>query len=213
MSKITSIEIQKKNKNRVNIYIDEEYAFACNAELIYKQGLQKGNEIDLNSIKDIIYEDDIMKCKNSAIRILEKSYKTEKEIKDKLIDKGFSEQIIVEVSKVLKKYDLLNDKKYTDMYIKDRIKNQGRNKIKYSLIKKGISENLIEEKLENLNCEDEKNTAYILGEKKYNILIKREKDKFKLSQKLFRFLMGKGYNYECTIEVVNKIINLNEFME
>lgn len=213
MSKITSIEIQKKNKNRVNVYIDDEYSFACDAELIYKQGLHKDNEINLNSIKGIIYEDDIIKCKNLAIRILERSYKTEKEIKDKLIDKGFSEQIILEVSKVLKKYDLLNDDKYTDMYIKDRIKNQGRNKIKYSLIKKGISEDLIEEKLEKLNCDDEKNTAYILGKKKYYILIKREKDKLKLSQKLFRFLMGKGYNYEYTSEVVKRIINLNEFME
>lgn len=34
MAIITKIEIQKKNKERVNIYLDEEYAFSISAELV-----------------------------------------------------------------------------------------------------------------------------------------------------------------------------------
>ena len=34
MPKITKIEIQKNNKDRVNIYLDGEYALAINAELV-----------------------------------------------------------------------------------------------------------------------------------------------------------------------------------
>ena len=36
MNIITKIEVGKRNKERVNIYIDEEYAFSISAELIYK---------------------------------------------------------------------------------------------------------------------------------------------------------------------------------
>ncbi len=41
MNKITNIEVQKRNEERVNIYIDNEFAFACYKELVYKEGLKK----------------------------------------------------------------------------------------------------------------------------------------------------------------------------
>ena len=44
--KVTEIEIQKNNTERVNIYINNEFAFPCSSELVYKYGLQKGKEIE-----------------------------------------------------------------------------------------------------------------------------------------------------------------------
>lgn len=213
MSKITSIEVQKKNQNRVNIYIDNEFALACDGELIYKYGLKKDMEVELNKLSQIINDDEFMKCKNSALRMVERTYKTEKEIKDKLLSKEYSEKAIDKVLEFLKEYNLLDDKKYTKMYVNDKIKNQGRNKIKYALIRKGISEDIIDQKISSLDSENEREVAYNLALKKYNILKKRENDKFKLSGKLFRFLIGKGYDYDCTNYVVKKIINMDDVME
>ena len=42
--------------------------------------------------------------------------------------------------------------------------------------------------------------------KKYNVLCKRESDDYKLSQKLFRFLMGKGYDYDLIKDVVKSVV-------
>ncbi|MCC5424208.1 recombination regulator RecX, partial [Clostridium botulinum] len=49
---ITKIEVQKRNKDRVNVYIDEEFNFACSSELIYYHNLKKGKVIDENSLND-----------------------------------------------------------------------------------------------------------------------------------------------------------------
>ena len=212
MGKITSIEVQKRNLNRVNVYIDEAFAFACDAELIYKEGIKKDSIIDVEIIKEIVKEDEFIKCKNSALRTLEKTYKTEKEVRDKLSEKCFEEDTIKKTMEFLKEYNLLNDEKYTEMYIKDRIRTQGRNKIKYALIRKGINEDIILDKLSKINLEDENDTAFKLGEKKYNTLIKRESDKYKISQKLFRFLLSKGYDYECCTSIVRRLTN-KEYME
>ena len=46
MSKITKIEVGKRNKERVNIYIDYEYAFSINMELVYKFGLKEKQETE-----------------------------------------------------------------------------------------------------------------------------------------------------------------------
>lgn len=212
MGKITSIEVQKRNTNRVNVYVDEVFTFACDAELIYKQGIQKGSLIDVESIKEIVKEDEFIKCKNSALRTVEKTYKTEKELKDKLKERGFEEDTIKRTLDFLKEYNLLNDEKYAEMYIKDRLRTQGRNKIKYALIRKGISEEVLLDKLSNIDQEDENDTAFKLAEKKYNMLKKKESDKYKLSQKLFRFLLSKGYDYDCCNSVVRRLTN-NEYME
>ncbi|MDZ5252865.1 recombination regulator RecX [Clostridium sp. LIBA-8841] len=212
MGKITSIEVQKRNTNRVNVYVDEVFTFACDAELIYKQGIQKDVVIDVESIKEIVKEDEFIKCKNSALRTVEKTYKTEKELKDKLLGRGFEEDTIRKAIDFLKEYNLLNDEKYAEMYIKDRLRTQGRNKIKYALIRKGISEEILLDKLSNVDEEDENDTAFKLAEKKYNILKKKESDKYKLSQKLFRFLLSKGYDYDCCNSVVRRLTN-NEYME
>lgn len=212
MGKITSIEVQKRNTNRVNVYVDEVFTFACDAELIYKQGIQKGSLIDVESIKESVKEDEFIKCKNSALRTVEKTYKTEKELKDKLKERGFEEDTIKRTLDFLKEYNLLNDEKYAEMYIKDRLRTQGRNKIKYALIRKGISEEVLLDKLSNIDQEDENDTAFKLAEKKYNMLKKKESDKYKLSQKLFRFLLSKGYDYDCCNSVVRRLTN-NEYME
>ena len=212
MGKITSIEVQKRNVNRVNVYVDEAFNFACDAELIYKQGIQKDSIIDIEAIKEIVKEDEFIKCKNSAIRTVEKTYKTEKELRDKLTEKGFEEDTIKRAIEFLKEYNLLNDEKYAEMYIKDRLRSQGRNKIKYALIRKGVSEDILLDKLSNIDTEDENDTAFKLAEKKYNILKKKESDKYKLSQKLFRFLLSKGYDYDCCNSIVRRLTN-NEYME
>ncbi|MFR5264161.1 recombination regulator RecX [Clostridium sp.] len=207
MNKITNIEVQKRNEERVNIYIDNEFAFACYKELVYKEGLKKDMEVEIDSLKKIIAEEEFLKCKNSALRIVEKAYKTEKEMVDKLLQKGYEGIIIEKTIAFLKEYNFLNDEKYTLMYAKDKSKIQGKNKIKYSLMKKGIDKEIIENTLDSIDNNVEEETAYNLAIKKYRILSKKENDKYKLNQKLIRFLLGKGYDYGLIKDVIKRITN------
>lgn len=206
MNVITKLEIGKRNKERVNVYIDGEFAFSLHAEIIYKESLKVNDKVDIERLKKMAEEDNYLKCKNSAIRIIERSYKSEKEIREKLLLKEYENKTIDRTLEFLKEYNLLNDEKLTSMYVKDRLRSEGKNKIKYSLIRKGISEDLIEEELSKVDDDNLRETAYNLGLKKYNTLLKRENDKYKLSQKLYRFLMSKGYGYDLISEVVKEIM-------
>ena len=90
MNVITKIEVQKRNKERANIYIDNDYAFSLSCEIVYKEGLKANEKVDIERIKAISREDNYLKCKTTALRIVEKSYKTEKELRDKLISLGYN---------------------------------------------------------------------------------------------------------------------------
>ncbi|MGG7212229.1 recombination regulator RecX [Clostridium nigeriense] len=209
MNIITKIESQKRNKDRANIYIDNDYAFSLSCELVYKEGLKVNEKVDIEKIKDIANKDNYLKCKNTALRIVEKAYKSEKELKDKLILKGYDNESIYKTMNFLKEYNFLSDNNYAKMYVKDKSRIQGKKKIKFDLIKKGITDNIIEEEISNIDREGEREGAYNLAIKKYNTIAKREDDKFKLSQKLYRFLLSKGYDYDTVSYVVKKITNMN----
>lgn len=211
MTKITKIEIQKRNKERVNLFLDGEYAFSLSLELMYKEGLKVNQEVDINILKALAKKESYIRCKESALRIIERNYKTEKEVRDKLKLKGYEEDDIDSSIEFLKNYNFLNDYNYTKAFIKDKINIQGSQKIKYNLIKKGISKEIVQEQLSSINKDDEKITALNLAKKKLNIIKKSENDEYKISGKLYRFLISKGYGYDVVKEVVKEVMLLDDF--
>jgi len=210
MGKITRIEVQKRNKERFNIYIDEVYAFSVNGELVYKEKLIVNEEVNEEKLHKIAQKENLLKCKNTALRIIERSYKTEKEIKERLIEKGYDVESILPVVDFLKEYGFIDDSGYIKIYIKDRIRSQGAQKIKYDLIRKGIDPNEIDANLMNLNEDQERNVALELVKKKHSQLVEREKDIYKLSNKLYRFLVGRGYDYALAKDVIKKAMNIED---
>jgi Uncharacterized protein conserved in bacteria len=203
---ITKIELQKRNKDRVNVYVNEEFSFACSAELTYTCSLSKDKEIDIDIIKEIINKDNFIKCKSYALKIIERTYKTERQTFDKLAQKEYDEKIINKTIDFLKEYKFIDDVKYTEAYIKDKLKSQGKNRIKYALINKGISETLIKEKLSCLDSNIEEDAALKLAEKKYRLLIKNESDNRKIYKKLGDYLVRNGYNLDIVQNILNNIV-------
>lgn len=213
IEKITKIELQKKNEDRVNIYINGEYTFSCSKELVYTYKLATGKQFEIDTLNDIVNEDNYIKCKSSALRIIERTYKSEKEMFNKLIEKGYDDNTIINVIEFLRKYNFLDDLAYTKMYIKDKIKAQGKNKIKFALIKKGISEEIVNQELEDVDDIDQNNTLMKLAESKYKTLLKNEQDSRKLFKKLSDFLMRKGFQWEEIKSVLKVLLREDDFEE
>lgn len=208
---ITRIEIQKRNKDRVNIFIEGEFAFSCSAELVFTHKLKENKAVDIEKLKEIVEEDNYLKCKNNALKIIERSYKTEKEIFDKLKQKGYDEKVIARAIDFLISYNFLNDENYTAMYIKDKIKAEGRKKIKFSLLRKGIDEHIIEEKLKEIDSSQELDTAFELAQRKYKTIIKAEKDNRKIYKKLGDYLLRRGYSFEEVKKVLSQVLKNEDF--
>ncbi len=214
MPKITKIEVQKRNKERVNIYIDGEYSMAVNAELIYKENLRTDMEINIEKLQKVAAKEEILRCRISALKVIERSCKTEKELRDKLKEKNYSDNAIELSIQFLKEYNYLNDDTYAKAFIKDHSSSKGSSRIKYELLKKGISKDIIEENM--LQCIDEdieRKAALSIGKKKYRSIIKGESDTYKISGKLYRFILSKGYNYDIVKSVVKEIMNDDMFIE
>ena len=211
MAVITKIEIQKRNKERVNIYLDGEYALSISAELVYKENLKVKDNVDIDKIKSVADKEAYIKCKNSAIRIIEKALKTEKEVIEKLKLKGYEDKHIEASIQFLKQYNFLNDDYYAEAFVRDKLNGKGSQRIKQELMRKGISKDIIEDKLNDIDKTAEKDVAKRLAEKKIKVIKKSEKDIYKVSGKLYRFLISKGYSYDIVKEVVKEVMSIDEF--
>ncbi|MPQ33093.1 recombination regulator RecX [Clostridium estertheticum] len=204
-SLITKIEFQKKNKARVNIYMDGEYAFACDAQLVYIHNITKGRAMDKESLESIVNEDNYIKGKTCALHFLERSFKSTKQVIDKLTMKEFDAKTIGRVMDFLRRYDFIDDSLFIQLYIKEKIRSCGKNKIKFALLKKFLPKELINEELNKITSEQLLETALKLANKKIVTLSKSEKDHQKLYKKTSDYLARSGYDYELIRKVMDEI--------
>ncbi|WP_058953214.1 recombination regulator RecX [Clostridium tyrobutyricum] len=210
---VTDIKVQKGNKNRVNVYIDYEFSFSCSRELVYRYRIDKNEYIDLGYIKGIIHEDNYIKCKSSALNILERNYKTEKQISDKLLKKGYDIDTVLRTLNFLKDYKFVDDNKFASLYAEEKIRICGRNKIKHELVKKGIEKCMIDRILSDMDKGQYEENALNCARKKYDIIIKSENNFQKVYLKLGSYLTRRGYETELAKNILKKIIKKDDFIQ
>ena len=149
-------------------------------------------------------------AKEKALKLLELRPRSERELKQKLRLKGFTEKIIFEVTSDLKKVDLINDEKFAETWASIRLANKpmGKFLLKQELFRKGIKKELIEDVIKK-SFEDEKeiDLATKLLEKRKKLFQNLE-DK-KVQKKLSNFLLRRGFSYD----IVNKVMRLKESEE
>lgn len=206
--KITSIEEQKKNKDRVSIFIDGSYAFSLHAEIAYKYHLKVGTEIDPSFLEEIGKVEEQKKANNYVLGLLSKSFKPEKQIADKMREKGFEQEYIDKSIDMMKDYKYIDDSRYAKSFTSDSLNfsKMGKNKIKNKLYQKGIDKETINETLNELvDDEQQFEAALELGKKKYPTI--RETDSRKKNQKLTTFLQYRGFSFDIIKKVLYSLNN------
>ena len=116
MGKITSLSVQKNNKNRVNVFIDDEFSAGLSLESVYKYSLKVGLELDKEKLNQIVSENEKADAITKATAYISKAIKTKRQVKDYLIKKGYSEELAYQVVDKLKEYGYIDDKEYSKRY-------------------------------------------------------------------------------------------------
>ncbi|WP_223703441.1 recombination regulator RecX [Sutcliffiella deserti] len=202
MRKITKITVQKKNKERFNIFLDDEYAFAVYESTLLKYQFVKGKELDELDIEEILYSDQINRAYLSAVHYLSFRMRTEKEIEQYLKEKEIEPYIIKEIIIKLKDQSYLNDKEFAIAYVRTQVQTtlKGREVIQQELLEKGIDRNTIEDALLEYKEDIELEHAIKLVHKYHP---KYKKDAFKImKQKVEQSLKRKGYPFPVIKEAM-----------
>ena len=203
---ITKIEVQKKKKDRYNIYVDDQFRFGLDEGVVARFGLYEKKEIDQSLIDEIEKDEVFAKAFNSAITYLRARERSQKEIRDKLKTKEYSENIIEKVLVRLAELDLVNDKRFAKMFVSDRmkLKPKGKRVLQIELMQKGIDKNIIEEVLyELVGGDSEIELAKKVLEKalkKYGNMGDGE-----VKQRVIKYLQARGFSWSIIESVLDNI--------
>ncbi len=189
MSEITLIEPQKKDSRRCNIYVDGVFYCGIKLEVAVKYHLKTGMEIDKGKLDEIQLETEKSQALDKAMTHISATMKTEKQIKDFLAKKGYTEAVVNYVIEKMKYYNLVDDLAYCRAYV-GSVKGKGKRALEADLIKRGADKKAIEAALSETE-EDENEAAVILV--KY--LRGKERTKENL-YKGFKYLLSKGFGYD-----------------
>ena len=198
MPKVTNLSIQRRNKERVNVFLDGEFAFGL--ALIHAVGLRRGQELSTADIDRLKAEDAYERGKDAAIRLLSNRPRSRKEIRDKLREKEFAPETIERVDQRLVELNLLDDSAFARYWIdqRERFKPRSRFALQQELAQKGVPREIASALLDEL---DDSDAARRAAEKRMTRFAHLPKEAFE--KKLGGFLQRRGFGYGEVREVVS----------
>ena len=97
MPKITKLEVQKKNKERFNLYLDGEFEMGIDIDTLVKFNLKKDQMLEPQDMEQIQKYDHYRRGVNMAIQYLSFKKRTEKEVRQYLEKNDVSQNAIEQV--------------------------------------------------------------------------------------------------------------------
>lgn len=201
MRKITAIEPQK-NRNRVNIHLDGEFAFGL--ARITAAWLKVGDVLNEEKINELKYKDESERALQQALLFLSYRARSEKEIKQNLLKHEYSETIIEQTLERLRDNKLANDGEFAKTWVENRSTFRPRSKraLSMELRQKGLDEETVKTAIADV---DENALAYESARKRAPRFHGLEWSEFR--KKLSEYLARRGFPYAVSISVVTKIWN------
>lgn len=205
---VTKIEKQKNNEKRYSIFLDYNFAFGIDEiDLLYFK-LKENEELSEEKYNYIFNNILLKRAKDKALKYLSYKMRSEKQVRQKLLEEDFPEIIINKLINILKKYNYINDNNFAKAFIKDKLnlKGYGIFKISYELKMLGISEDIFNKYLQDENFFNEEGKAIELLEKKIKKLNYID---FKERQKLYSYLARRGFSFETINKALSSIKEKN----
>ncbi len=185
---ITALVVQKRNKERVNVYLDGKFAFGLAA--IEAARLRKGQWLSDEDITALLARDAVEKAFQKALRFLSYRPRSEAEIRRHLEKHGVPAEAIEKAMERLRRAGLVDDAEFARFWIENREQFNPRSPraLRYELRQKGLSDEIIDEALAGFDAEDAAKRAALGQMRKWKGLDARS-----LRRKMWDFLMRRGF--------------------
>jgi regulatory protein len=201
---VTSIEAQKHATTRYSIFLDEKFAFGIGRDLLLDSGLAKGEYLDQERLDAILARDAIDRAIATAMRALDQRMQSSRELRTRLMRKGFDAETIDRALEKLSDYGYLNDERFAELWIENRLAHRPRGKrmLEQELRQKGIERQVVDETVAAMDIDD-RAAALELARKRLKSVhgLPLEEQKKKLTGILAR----RGFDYgviRTTLETV-----------
>lgn len=199
--RITTLKLQKRNPNRVNVYLDGEYAFGLSR--IVAAWLRVGQVLNEQKISELQQQDTIEVALQKAIQFISYRPRTKFEIQKKLSELGYTEPAIITVMERLESAGLVKDTQFARLWVENRnsLRPRSRRLLALELQQKGVAEDAIQDAL--TDCDQDEELAYRAAQARSRRLQGLDWESFR--RKLGGFLGRRGFSYTTMTPVIRQV--------
>jgi regulatory protein len=197
--KITKLEYQKKNPDRVSVYLDGRFAFGLPSIVaVHLTPGQFLSDVEIENLRD---EGAVESAYNRALNYLSYRPRSRAEIDTYLQKRGMSEGQIEGIIERLERAGLLDDKAFAEFWVenRERFRPRGLSALRYELRGKGLNDEIIEQALASVDVSE---SAYQSASKKARQW--KHLDQQTFHRKMVEYLARRGFEYEVAREVAER---------
>jgi len=209
--KITSISVQKRDRNRVNVSVDGKYRFSLDSYQLVELGVKTGNEYGEDELVALEQESQFGKVYGRALEyclmrphsireVQQYLYKKTRPKRDKSgeLRPGISPAITARVFERLIEKGYVDDNKFARFWVENRFVSKGvsKRKLRSELITKGINSTIINQLLSVTERNDSDEMKKIISKKRLH---------YPDNKKLTAYLARQGFNYEDIKRAIDNI--------
>ena len=193
------LSLVKLTKGRAKICLAGGADFVLYKKEYESYGIEEGAELSNEDYHKIMQDILIPRCKKRALHLLEKQDRSERNLRDKLKEGGYSEDVIDIAIDYINEYGYLDDARMAASHIRFYQDSRSKQRLKQDLLSKGIASDVIDRVLEEEYTADE-------GALIEALLVKKHYDKenatYEDRAKMYRFLAGRGFSSDS----INRVL-------
>ena len=213
--RVSDIREAVRDKNRVNVYIDDKFFCSLDIAQVVDLHVKIGRELNNEELEELKRASDFSKFYNRALEFTLMRPHSSKEVRDYLkrktldrkvrvknqktgeyktvLKQGYDQSLVEPVYKRLEERGYIDDRRFAETWVENRniTKGSSLKKLRLELAQKGISQSIIEEVLAETNRDDVAELRKIIA---------RKAKKYPDEQKLIQHLMRQGFNYSDILD-------------
>jgi regulatory protein len=202
MMKITGLRAGKSRERRVHVLVDGKPALDLLMEVALKEGLKVGQELSDSRLEALAGLDRYQRCLNAAIRYLGYRPRSESEVRQRLLKRGFASNVTENTLIRLKEQGLVDDAAFARFWKENResFSPRSRRLTRLELRRKGVAADVIEAVVDEI---DESDSAYRTATVKARRLPLADYQLFR--HRLGAYLGRRGFGYDIINETVARV--------
>jgi regulatory protein len=202
--RITGLEVQAHDPERVNLSLDGRFAFGLSAKVAADAGLKTGDWLSAADVAHLLRQEDEARALQQAYVLLSYRPRSEQEMRQALTRKGHAPETVTAVVDRLRAYHYLDDEAFAASWVENRqrFRPSGGRLLRAELRLKGVTTDVAAQAIDD-GAGDERALAFEVGAKKAAAV--GDADYAAFGRKVGGFLMRRGFAPDVVWEVVRRL--------
>jgi regulatory protein len=206
--KITALQPQTRNAERINLHVDGTFRLALAAEIAYGAHLHVGDEISEATLWELEARDQAWKAREAALVLLSFRPRTAAELRRRLLRKEFPEEIVDSCVTSLVDQGLVNDSAFAEMFVRDRVRlrPKGKQRLVQELRAKGVDPEEAQEAIADVFEREDVSESELACIAAAKWRPRAGEERAKARARLHAFLARRGFGGDAIREVMAELL-------